>query len=191
MDEHTLKGLRERVDAKLRFAQIHLVELKGLSYISGDDFDRAHQESFLYHLLSAKDAFLMELNAYYNVKLSENNITAGKLRKEIIRVGKSSEELNELFLLETDKETWLYHAKAMRDHSMHISGVPRSYYEGGEMHQQVHLKNPKSGHLIEIHFVEVFSDWLKNMEILLDRLRKSAIKKNDTFNYNSENTQLL
>ena len=65
LDEEALKPLRVRVDSKLRFAEIHLEELRELEAktpLGGSDFDRAHQESFLFHLFSAKDAFLIELN---------------------------------------------------------------------------------------------------------------------------------
>jgi hypothetical protein len=182
MEEKTLQNLRERADAKLRFANIHLNELKALEYISGSDFERAHQEAFLYHLLSAKDAFLLELNVYYNVNLPEQNLTVKKLRKAISAKGKNSEELNELLKLENEADAWLNHAKAMRNHATHISDVPRSYYLGGERNRQVHLRNPKSGEIIERHFVDEFTDWLRNMEVLLERLRRSAIEKNVTKN---------
>lgn len=59
MDEKRLENLRARTDAKLRFAEVHLKELLALPRLSGDDFDRAHQESYLYHLIGAKDAFLL------------------------------------------------------------------------------------------------------------------------------------
>jgi hypothetical protein len=180
MDEQTLQGLRERVDAKLRFAQVHLDELQALEHIGGNDFERAHQESFLYHLLGAKDAFLIELNVYYEAKLSEQGITTGKLKDALNKIGKESAELSELFILENQEDSWLFHAKVMRDHSTHVSSVPRVFYEGGERHQQVHLKNPKSGQVIERHFIDEYCNWLKNMEVLLERLRKSAIAKNGT-----------
>lgn len=47
MDEKT-KSLQARTDAELRYAKIHLDELASLASLSGDDFDRAHQESFCF-----------------------------------------------------------------------------------------------------------------------------------------------
>ncbi|HXQ35194.1 MAG TPA: hypothetical protein VN843_14355 [Anaerolineales bacterium] len=48
MDAKELENLRSRADAKIRYAQVHLDELKAINRLGGDDFDRAHQESFLY-----------------------------------------------------------------------------------------------------------------------------------------------
>jgi|WetSurMetagenome_2_1015567.scaffolds.fasta_scaffold09331_4 hypothetical protein len=47
MKEQELKNLRERTYAKLRYAKVHLDELKVIPNIGGQDFDKAHQESFL------------------------------------------------------------------------------------------------------------------------------------------------
>lgn len=54
MDEKTLQNLRARADAKLRYAEIHLDELKAIDRLGGSEFDRAHQESFLFHLLGPR-----------------------------------------------------------------------------------------------------------------------------------------
>ena len=43
MDPKTLKNLQDRTDAKLRYAEIHLNELKDHEPLGGDDFDKAHQ----------------------------------------------------------------------------------------------------------------------------------------------------
>lgn len=176
MDENTLQNIRERVDAKLRYAQVHLDELRELKSLDGSDFDRAHQESFLYHLLGAKDAFLLELNAYYRTGLSMEGLTAGKLRNALKEQGKESFELSELFQLENQESCWLFQAKEMRDYSTHISNIPRAYFLGGERDQEVHLKNPNTGQQIERHFVEEFADWLTNMKGLLKRLRSTTIE---------------
>lgn len=63
-----ITNTKERTNAKLRYARIHLNELrlyqrKG----SGDDFERSHQESFFFHLFGALDAFLQELNLYREI----------------------------------------------------------------------------------------------------------------------------
>ena len=53
----------ERTHQKLRFARLHLEELKNLSPpASGNDFERAHHEAFLTQLFGSYDAFLQELN---------------------------------------------------------------------------------------------------------------------------------
>lgn len=61
-EEQTINIKQERTDAKLRYAALHLDELKSKDTGGGDDFARAHQESFLFHLIGAKESFLLELN---------------------------------------------------------------------------------------------------------------------------------
>jgi len=176
MDEKALQNLRARADAKLSYAKIHLDELKSLGTLSGSDFDRAHQESFLFHLLGAKDAFLIELNAYYGVDLPKNDLTIGKLRKKQIARQKDYAEVTALSELEKDKNSWLLHAKEMRDHSTHVSGVPRTFHCGGPTDGEVWLRLPQTGRPIERHFAEEFDAWVSNMRELLERLRSSAIE---------------
>lgn len=192
MDEKELENLRTRTDAKLRFAEVHLKELLALPGLSGDDFDRAHQESYLYHLLGAKDAFLLELNAYYQCGLPTTNLTSGKLWKALQRVNRQSPELKELYELENDANSWLFHAKEMRDHSTHVSGVPRTFHVGGNDDGQVFLKNPKTMQEVTKHFTEDFKEWHKKMSLMLERLRCSAMvvyRSNNALNTDAENTR--
>lgn len=175
MDEETLQNIRARADAKLTYAEIHLGELKSMGTLGGSASDRAHQESFLFHLLGAKEAFLIELNSYYGGVLPGNDLTIGKLRAALKEQGKTSSELAELYKLENDESNWLFHAKEMRDHSTHVSGVSRAFHKGGPADGQVWLRNPKTGNPIERHFVDEFDDWVLNMRSLLERLRTSAI----------------
>ncbi len=177
MDSKELENLRSRADAKIRYAQVHLDELKAMNGLSGDDNDRAHQESFLYHLLGAKESFLIELNAYYSGGLPNTDLTAGKLREALKAKGKASKELSVLYSLETDQNSWLSFAKELRDYSTHISGAIRGFHLGGQHDGQVWLHNPKTGQKIDRHYVEEFADWLVNMKELLERLRESAINE--------------
>ncbi len=145
---------------------------------SGKDLDRAHQESFLYHLLGAKEAFIQELNVYYSAGLYQNSVTPGAIRNVLRERGIQSVELAEIYNLEDDGSSWLFHAKEMRDHSTHIDGVPRVFYAGGKNDGNVHLKNPNTSEEINNHFVIEFRKWHMNMDELLERLRKSAIENN-------------
>jgi hypothetical protein len=181
MEEKLFIEKRERTETKLRFAQIHLQELGGLDNPGGDDFERAHQESFLYHLLGAKDAFILELNIIYNANLPEQNLSPGKLQKILDSKGKKSSELSELYELEKCVDSWLFHARIFRDQVTHFSAVPRAYYLGGKFDHQIHLKNHKTEKIIKRHYVDLFSDWLLNMKELLNRLRSSAVKNNPIF----------
>jgi hypothetical protein len=178
MDANELLNLRSRTDSKMRYAKVHLDELLQLKSHGGDDFDRAHQESFLFHFFGAKESFLIELNTYYGANLPLAGLSPGKLRNKINEAGKQSLKLAELFQLENDQTSWLFHAKEMRDHSTHVTGVARAFHCGGPNDGQVWLKNPKTEKHIERHFTDEFSDWLQEMQNLLERLRSSAIATN-------------
>ena len=178
MDIKVLENLQARTDSKLRYAEIHLNELKEIHPNCGSDFDRAHQESFLFHLIGARDSFLLELNAYYGLDLLDNNVKVHTMFAKIGKLKKTVPEFDELYILQKDGSSWLFHALEMRNHSTHISHIARSYHLGGVNHQKVWLKIPTNEHIIEIHFVDLFSDWLIKMRALLERLRNSSIKRN-------------
>jgi len=176
-DDKTTKSLQGRTDSKLRYAGIHLGELKSQGPPSGDDFDKAHQESFLYHLFGTRDAFLAELNHYYRAGVPHDSLSLGKIRNALKKRGITSSELRTLYKLEQDKLSWYCNAKDMRDHSTHVQGAPRTYSVGGENHQKVKLKNPETGLLTESHFILEFDDWLHKMKALVLSLRESALSK--------------
>ena len=181
MNQKALDNLRSRADAKLRYADVHLQELEARGHHGGkggDDFAQSHQESFLNHLLGAKEAFVLELNVYYGCNLLQMHLTIGKLRDKLKKQGKQSPELAELYNLENDSSSWVYRAKEMRDHSTHVSGIPRTYHLGGTTSGMVSLRQPVSNSDLEKHFLDEFQAWHANMKELLERLRKTAIQAN-------------
>lgn len=172
------KTYQSRTDAKLRYAKVHLEELELLPSLSGSDFDRAHQESFLFHLFGARDAFLIELNHYYQCRLPVESLSQGKIRNALKERGESSPELAALYDLEQTQESWLSQAKAMRDHSTHIHGVPRVFHVGGEEDGKVQLRNPRTKRLTENHVIPEFRIWLQEMHNFLNSCRQSAMTSN-------------
>jgi hypothetical protein len=174
MDEE-IKSFQDRTAAKLRYAKVHLDELAALESLRGDDFDRAHQESYLFHLLAAHDAFLAELNHYYRLGLPNDNLSPGKLWEELRQRGIQSAELASLFELRQDDSSWFRQAKDMRDHSAHVQGVPRTFFVGGDEDGQVKLKNPRTGALADRHVLDEFRHWLEQMQSLIGALRQSAL----------------
>lgn len=178
MDAQTLRNLRSRTDAKLRYALIHLDLLRESGGNGGADFDRGMEESILFHLLGAKEAFLVELNTYYNCGLPIEAIAPGKLREILLSRGKRSSELAELYELESTPDSWLAHAKQMRDHSTHVGSVPRAFHLGGENDGKVFLRNPRSGEHVEVHVPDALAEWVSKMATLLEALRASAIAAN-------------
>jgi hypothetical protein len=178
MDQKKLKSLQERTESKLRFAAVHLEELQRTGHPGGSDFEWAHQESFLYQLLGAKDAFLQELNAYYGYDLETKEVTFRALEQSLKRRKLNSPELDELAKLAADGN-WLYSAKNMRDHATHVAGNPRVFHWGGPNHGKVFLRDSRnklkdSGQ----HFVCEFATWLSTMRETVARLRQSAVEAN-------------
>ena len=97
MEEIT--NAKKRTNAKLRYARVHLEELRSHQRKgSGDDFERSHQESFLFHLLGARDAFLQELNLYYNCGLELRKVRTSSLTQKLDKMGIRCPELNKLIL---------------------------------------------------------------------------------------------
>ena len=176
MPDDAVRALQDRTDAKIRYAAVHLEELCALAHPDGGNFDRAHQESFLLQLWGARDAFLLELNAYYGAGLPPEAVTRGRLRNGLEQKGRKSEELAELHKLECAEDSWFSTLKALRDHTSHVSAASRAYFLGGEDHHKVKLRDPRTGKEIADDFREAYGGWLQNMRDLIARLRASAIK---------------
>jgi len=155
---------------------VHLDELKNISKDKGGDFARAHLESFLYHLLGVKDAFLMELNHYYGCELDAESVTPGNLREHLATKGRSSSELVKLYKLQEDADSWLSKAIAMRNHGTHVGGVPLTYNLGGEAHGQTWLGDLKTRGPIPSDYVVLFEDWHVKMRKFILELRQSALR---------------
>jgi hypothetical protein len=166
-------ALKARTDAKLRYARIHIDELRTQLGGRGHDIERAHQEAFLAQLFGAYAALLQELNIYLGCNLSPDHLTLGKMRKALKDKGKPSSQLAELYDLENDQDSWFRHAKDMRDHSTHISGIPLSHYVGGPQDGVTSLRNPKTSVEIPGDATDALSSFLLEMERLVERFRNA------------------
>ena len=173
-----ITNAKERTNAKLRYTRVHLEELQSYQRKgSGDDFERSHQESFLFHLFGARDAFLQELNLYYDCGLELHEVRPDTLKKKLSNMKIECSELKTLTEYENNPECWLHAAKEMRNHSTHRRSVPRKFHVGGEYDGKIFLKNPRSGKLIEKDYADIFEEWCLEMETLLNDLRKTAISR--------------
>jgi len=140
-----IENAQSRTDAKLRYAALHLEELQAHGRKgSGDDFERSHQEAFLYQLFGVRDAFLQEINLYYSCGLSLHEVRLNRLRKSLRERGKDSPELEAITEIENDRGSWLNVAKEMRDHSTHRRSIPRVFHVGGDDDGKVALQDPRT-----------------------------------------------
>ena len=173
----TIDNLVERTKQKLRFARLHLDELSETQTGHGNDFERAHQESFLAQLFGAYNAFLVELNSYLNCELAEDDITLGNMRNVLKKGGKQSPTLRVLYELSREETSWFKQAKDMRDYSTHVSGIPLCFYAGGVADGKLALKHPRTKEELPDDFIETFNTWLSEMEQLTEQQRAAAIKE--------------
>lgn len=165
------EALKSRTDAKLRYAKVHLDELKAQPTGRGHDFERAHQEAFLAQLFGAYAALFQELNVDLRFCLPVESVALGKIRETLKSQGRTSPKLVELYRLENDPSSWLAQAKAMRDHISHVSGIPLVFYAGGTNDGLTSFRHPKSLAELPGDAIDVLASWLAEMEILVQRIR--------------------
>lgn len=160
-----------RTDSKLRFARIHLEEITSRHELgSGDDFERAHEESFLFHLIGAKDSFLQEVNAVYKL-LPIKQVREATLQKKLEEKALESPALTRIVALKNEKTSWLALAIELRDHGTHRSNIPRHFYRGGEYNSKVFFTNLLTGQEMETDIPGFLRQCLNNMAELLQQLR--------------------
>jgi hypothetical protein len=169
-----LHAARERTEAKAKYAAVHLTELKvfrAVERAQGTDWERAHQESFLHHLLGVRDALLQELNLFHACGIRMDQVRKADLRDRLEKLGKPSPGLDILTALEDDSKSWLSVAGRLRHFSTHQKNVPQLYHQGGDRREMIFLKDPLDGMFIEKDYVELFADWLESANSLVTDVR--------------------
>jgi hypothetical protein len=141
-----LNAARERTDAKLRYSAIHLDELKryrGTARADGSDWERAHQESLLFHLFGVRDALLQEINLFHECALPLRDVGKRRLGKRLAEMGMESRAFRTLTRLEGMQSSWISIAGRMRHAFAHKKAVPLKFHVGGEEDGHVHLRDPR------------------------------------------------
>lgn len=164
-------ALKARTDAKLRYARIHVDELKAQPPGRGNDFERAHQEAFFAQLFGAYAALLQELNVKLGCNLPSKDVTPGRMYQVLKAVGRHSEELAELRRLSDEIESWFRQAKDIRDHTTHVSGVPLVHFVGGSKDGKTSFRHPKTLAEVQGDTTGVLASWVTEMEALVLRMR--------------------
>ena len=177
----SLKSYKDRTNAKLLYARVHLDELqKYEGKVSNDNFERAHQESFLFHLYGVRDAFLQELNLKYVFGLEPDKVNMTKLLKKAGKMKIKCFELERIKFLEEDPESWLSYVQELRHYQMHRNTIIRHFNIGGENHKKVFYIHPKTGEKVTKDIFECFEDWYLKMGKLITELRKFYNLKKET-----------
>jgi len=118
-----------RTNKKLDFAELHLKEITSRPEMgSADDFEIAHEESFLFHLIGAKDSFLQEINNAYGLGLPTHRATAWKLKGKLERTNRKSPALDKIVELQDPcKAGWLAIAIELRNQGTHRRRTSRNF----------------------------------------------------------------
>jgi hypothetical protein len=161
-----------RTEAKLKYAQIHLEEISSRAEANaGDEFERAHVESFLFHIVGAKDSFLQEINHAHNLGLPMQGVDERSLRRELESRGRACPALARLQELQSDKDSWLSVAIEIRNQAGHRFHIPRKFYMGGERNGQVYLGNPRRQTETDKPVLDFLADCLLKTKQLLQEVR--------------------
>jgi len=173
-----LNAARERTDAKLKYAAIHLDELKmyrGIARADGSDWERAHQESFLFHLFGIRDALLQEINLFHGCGLMPRDARKHRLRARLTEMCFQSQAFRTLARLESMKSSWISIASRMRHTFTHQKGVPRKFHVGGEEDGCVHLRHPSIDELKQ-QLDDMGDDAHETLDEVLARTEWKAIR---------------
>ena len=159
----------ERTDRKLRYAKIHLDEL--IHYHnsgSGDDFERAHCESFLFQLIGARDTFLQEINISHKLGLSVHNVTMRTFKRLIVEKEKIISAFSELLNTIDQPNSWLNLVIKLRNAVTHSLEFNRIFDDDRTI---IILIIDGEKQTTGRDFREDFKEWYDNMVELLIKLR--------------------
>lgn len=161
----------DRTDQKLRFAKIQLEELRNHpSRNTGDDFERSHHESVLFHLYGALDAFLQELNIYWKCGVALEKVSRLSLSNHFAKQGRKSKILSELTACENAPGSELATAKELRHYVTHRGGLPMQHYFNGPSN----LVHPITREELKLDSIEVLEGWLNEIATRLEDWRTRA-----------------
>jgi len=160
-----------RTDAKIRYAEAMLRDLQERPGAEGDDFQRAREEAFVFHLHGAIDAFLHEINDHHGCGLAANQVTLFGLEHWFVGSGGISPVLQEIRRMLVDDQTALGRVRVWRHEATHRGGTPRTFYKGGAEDGQRRLKDPTTGDPSGKSMLEEFAEAASEMRTTIRRLR--------------------
>jgi hypothetical protein len=166
-----------RTNQKIKYAKIHLDELKQYEKAtSNDDWERAHQESFLFHLIGAVDNILHEINFGYSLKYGTDEVSWNPIRDKLNRFNVISPAFQYLDNLKKDKNNWLDLLYAMRNHCTHRGAIGKFINFASEGRLDNEYKDPRTGKPQQVYpgmkCLELYEKMLSNVEILIKDCRE-------------------
>lgn len=166
-----------RTNQKLNFSRIHLERLK---QAQNDTSWNKHaliesfNESVLFHLASAYDAFLREIAERYSVE-TESLDGYRSLAAELEVTGVESPELKELSALESDHSSWLHKLVAAYEACWHGTDKQRAVTETSSV-SEIHVVQVNPDHAEDAVIIAEYESWLESLSELINRLREGMVE---------------
>ncbi|WP_299177078.1 DUF6586 family protein [uncultured Neptuniibacter sp.] len=162
-----------RTNQKLSFTRIHLDQLKQAQ--SDTSWNKhalieSYNESVLFHLNSAYDAFLREVAELYKVD-TESLDGYRSLAAELDRTGVESPELKQLSVLESDDSGWLHKMMAAYEACWHGSDKKEAITQTSSV-SEIHVLQVNPDHAEDEQIIKEYEAWFESLSELINRLRE-------------------
>jgi hypothetical protein len=162
-----------RTNQKLSFARIHLDQLKRAQ--SDTSWNKhalieSYNESVLFHLTSAYDAFLREIAELYKVD-TETLSGYRSLAAELDKTGVESPEIAQLSSLEADNKGWLHKLMSAYEACWHGSDKQSQPTETSSV-SEIHVLQVNPDHAEDGEIIDEYETWFESLSELINRLRE-------------------
>ncbi|WP_415901502.1 DUF6586 family protein [Neptuniibacter sp. QD29_5] len=162
-----------RTNQKLSFTRLHLEQLKKAqddTSWSKHALIESYNESVLFHLTSAYDAFLREIAEWYKV---DTEIFQGyrALAAEMGKTGVESPELSQLSNLESDDSSWLHKMMSAYEACWHGADSKQAVTETSSV-SEIHVLQINPDHAEDGEIITEYQTWFDSLSELVNRLRE-------------------
>ncbi len=162
-----------RTNQKLNFTRIHLEQLKQAQVDTSWNkhaLIESYNESVLFHLTSAYDAFLREIAEAYSVD-TEALDGYRSLAVKMEATGVESPELKQLSQLENNDEGWLHKMMAAYEACWHGSDKQEQIDETNSV-SEIHVLQVNPDHAEDKAIIAEYETWFNALSALIDSLRE-------------------
>lgn len=162
-----------RTNQKLSFARIHLDRLKQAQEDTSWNkhaLIESYNESVLFHMTSAYDAFLREIAETYSVD-TESLKGYRSLAAELEVTGVESPELKQLTQLEENDTGWLHKMMAAYEACWHGADKQAVKNETNSV-SEIHVVQVNPDHAEDGAIISEFENWFLSLSKLIDSLRE-------------------
>lgn len=162
-----------RTNQKLSFTRIHLEQLKQAqddTSWSKHALIESFNESVLFHMTSAYDAFLREIAEVYKVD-TESLDGYRSLAAQLESTGVESPELKQLSVLENDATGWLHKMIGAYEACWHGADRPEAISETTSL-SEIHVLQVNPDHAEDKAIIAEYESWFNALSELIDSLRE-------------------